>query len=86
MSSALCCGSFWAPERIHRKARLIAICAVGSNAMPPGNVTEMTGEERGTLAPWLEAGPRRDDGARRALPTDLAARSPYCSYVAERIE
>jgi uncharacterized membrane protein len=44
------------PERIHRQARLIAIYAVRSNAMPPGNVTEMTGEERATLAAWLGAG------------------------------
>jgi len=26
--------------------------------MPPGNVTEMTGEERATIAAWLEAGGR----------------------------
>ena len=47
---------FDAPERIHRQARLIALYAVRSNAMPPGNVTEMTGEERGILAAWLAAG------------------------------
>jgi uncharacterized membrane protein len=47
---------FDAPDRIHRQARLIAIYAVRSNAMPPGNVTEMTGEERRTLAAWLAAG------------------------------
>ena len=43
-------------ERVHRYARLIAINAVHSNAMPPGNVSEMTDEERGTLAAWLAAG------------------------------
>jgi uncharacterized membrane protein len=47
---------FDAPDRIHRQARLIAIYAVRSNAMPPGNVTEMTGEERRTLAAWIAAG------------------------------
>jgi uncharacterized membrane protein len=47
---------FDAPERIHRQARLIGIYAVRSNAMPPGNVTGMTGEERRTLAAWLKAG------------------------------
>jgi len=47
---------FDAPERIHRQARLIALYAVRSNAMPPGNVTEMTGAERGILAAWLAAG------------------------------
>jgi uncharacterized membrane protein len=26
--------------------------------MPPGNVTEMTGEERARIAAWLEAGGR----------------------------
>jgi uncharacterized membrane protein len=43
------------PARIHRQAKLIALYAVRSNAMPPGNVTEMTLEERATLAAWLEA-------------------------------
>jgi len=47
---------FDAPERIHRQALLIAIYAARSNAKSPGNVTEMTGEERGTLAAWIEAG------------------------------
>jgi uncharacterized membrane protein len=47
---------FDAPERIHRQARLIGLYAVRSNAMPPGNVTGMTGDERRTLAVWLEAG------------------------------
>jgi uncharacterized membrane protein len=47
---------FDAPERIHRQARLIGLYAVRSNAMPPGNVTGMTGDERRTLAVWLEDG------------------------------
>jgi uncharacterized membrane protein len=29
---------------------------VRSDAMPPGNITEMTGGERLTLASWLAAG------------------------------
>lgn len=45
------------PERIRTHARLIEINAVRSHAMPPGNVTEMTDEERRTLAAWLAAGP-----------------------------
>jgi uncharacterized membrane protein len=44
------------PARIHRQARLIGLYAVRSNAMPPGNVTEMTPEERRTLTAWIEAG------------------------------
>jgi uncharacterized membrane protein len=43
-------------ERIRAHARLIEINAVRSDAMPPGNVTEMTPEERRTLAAWLAAG------------------------------
>jgi uncharacterized membrane protein len=41
---------------IVRRARLIDINAVRSHAMPPGNVTEITDEERQTLAGWLDAG------------------------------
>jgi uncharacterized membrane protein len=44
------------PENIRRHARLIDIQAVRSDAMPPGNVTGMTPQERGTLAAWLAAG------------------------------
>jgi uncharacterized membrane protein len=43
-------------ERILSHARLIEINPVRSNAMPPGNVTEMTHEERRLLAAWLAAG------------------------------
>jgi len=44
------------PEQIRLHARLIETVAVRSNAMPPGNVTEMTGKERMTIASWLAAG------------------------------
>jgi len=44
------------PERIRLHARLINIWAVRSHAMPPGNITDMTDEERGTLAAWLAEG------------------------------
>ncbi len=42
--------------RIHQHAQLIDINAVRSHAMPPGNITEMTADERRTLAAWLAAG------------------------------
>ena len=41
---------------IRRNAPLIGRNAAWSNAMPPGNITEMTPEERATLAAWLDAG------------------------------
>lgn len=44
------------PERIRLHARMIEINAVRSRAMPPGNVTEMTDDERRTLAAWLASG------------------------------
>jgi uncharacterized membrane protein len=40
-------------EHIRRSARLIGRNAAWSSAMPPGNVTEMTGEERAMIAAWL---------------------------------
>jgi uncharacterized membrane protein len=40
-------------ERIRAHARPIDLNAVRSHAMPPGNVTEMTGEERRLLAAWI---------------------------------
>jgi uncharacterized membrane protein len=43
-------------EQIRLHARLIAINAVRSHAMPPGNVTEITPEERQILASWIAAG------------------------------
>jgi uncharacterized membrane protein len=44
------------PDNIARHARLIEINAVRSRAMPPGNITEMTAQERQVLAAWLAAG------------------------------
>ena len=44
------------PQHIREHARLIEINAVRSRAMPPGNITEMTGDERGLIAAWLAAG------------------------------
>jgi uncharacterized membrane protein len=43
-------------EQILLHARLIDIFAVRSQAMPPGNITEMTPKERLTLASWFAAG------------------------------
>ena len=48
------------PEHIHRNAKLIGRFAAWSSAMPPGNVTEMTGDERATVAAWLAAGAARE--------------------------
>jgi uncharacterized membrane protein len=42
------------PEEIARHAHVIRVQAVMSRAMPPGNVTEITAEERQVLAAWLE--------------------------------
>jgi uncharacterized membrane protein len=44
------------PERIRQHARLIDVYAVRSNAMPPGNLTEMTLQERKTVGAWIKAG------------------------------
>ncbi len=44
------------PERIRQQATAIVAQAAMSNAMPPGNVTEITPEERALLAAWLAAG------------------------------
>jgi len=43
-------------EHIRLHAPLIAAAAVRSDAMPPGNITEMTPDERLTVASWLAAG------------------------------
>jgi uncharacterized membrane protein len=40
-------------EHIRRNLRLVARNAAWAGAMPPGNVTEMTGEERATIAAWI---------------------------------
>ncbi len=44
------------PDSIKLHARMIAINAVKSRAMPPGNVTEITPDERQVLAAWIAAG------------------------------
>jgi uncharacterized membrane protein len=44
------------PEHIRRHARLIELAALRSDAMPPGNLTEMTGAERAAIAVWIAAG------------------------------
>ena len=46
-------------DHIQRNARLIERNAVRSNAMPPGNITEMTVGERAILAAWVAAGAPR---------------------------
>jgi uncharacterized membrane protein len=43
-------------DQIRRHAPLIEAYAVRSQAMPPGNITEMTSKERLALASWLAAG------------------------------
>jgi uncharacterized membrane protein len=43
-------------DHIRRNARLIGRNAAWSNAMPPGNITEMTSTERAIIAAWLAAG------------------------------
>jgi uncharacterized membrane protein len=44
------------PEQIKLHAKLIDINAVRSRAMPPGNVTEISADERQVLAAWIAAG------------------------------
>jgi uncharacterized membrane protein len=41
------------PDQIQRNGRLIGRNAAWSSAMPPGNVTEITADERAVLAAWL---------------------------------
>jgi uncharacterized membrane protein len=48
------------PERIRLHARDIALQAVHTHAMPPGNLTEITPEERQVLASWLAGGARAE--------------------------
>jgi uncharacterized membrane protein len=45
-----------APENIQRHARLIEVNAVRSNAMPPGNITQITDQERQMVGAWIAAG------------------------------
>ena len=40
-------------EHIHRNLRLAARNAAWASAMPPGNITEMTGEERAVIAAYM---------------------------------
>ena len=42
-------------EHIHRNLRLAARNAAWASAMPPGNVTEMTTEERAVIAAYMES-------------------------------
>lgn len=48
------------PEQMRRFAALINQQAVRSEAMPPGNATEITEEERATLGAWIAAGAKLD--------------------------
>jgi uncharacterized membrane protein len=41
------------PDQIWRNRRLIGRNAAWSSAMPPGNITEITADERAVLAAWL---------------------------------
>jgi uncharacterized membrane protein len=43
-------------ENMRRHARLIDINAVRSHAMPPGNITEITDQERQIIGAWIAAG------------------------------
>ncbi len=55
-------GIYHAPKNVHldteaaiaNHAREIYLQAGRSHAMPPGNVTEMTPEERGLITAWFE--------------------------------
>jgi uncharacterized membrane protein len=47
-------------RRILDHARRIEVFVVSSDAMPPGNVTDMTGDERKLLAAWLAAGAKAE--------------------------
>ena len=44
------------PEMIRRHAREIQLQATLTHAMPPGNITEISPEERQMLAAWIAAG------------------------------
>lgn len=46
-------------DAIQRHLRLVDLAAVRSDAMPPGNVTDMTAAERAVIAAWIAAGPPR---------------------------
>ena len=44
------------PARIYARHRQIAVQAAYSSAMPPGNVSGMTDDERATIAAWIASG------------------------------
>jgi len=44
------------PERIYARYQQVALQAAFSSAMPPGNVSGMTDEERAAIAAWFAAG------------------------------
>ena len=44
------------PERIVQHARQIELQAVLTHAMPPGNITEISADERQILAAWIADG------------------------------
>ena len=48
------------PERILQHAREIQLQAVLTHAMPPGNITEITPEERQVLAAWIAGGAKAE--------------------------
>ncbi|MEQ1614354.1 MAG: urate hydroxylase PuuD [Hyphomicrobiaceae bacterium] len=45
------------PERIKAHVGQIWLNSVQTHAMPPGNITELSAEERGVLAAWIETRP-----------------------------
>ena len=47
---------FDTPQQIVKFAPLIESFAVDSHAMPPGNTTKMTDEEREIVGGWIKAG------------------------------
>jgi uncharacterized membrane protein len=51
------------PEMIRRHAPEIRLQATLTHAMPPGNITEISPEERQILAAWIGAGAPLDGAA-----------------------
>jgi uncharacterized membrane protein len=51
---------FDTPESIQRQAAQIMAQAVTARAMPLGNITHITDEERGKIAAWVNAGAKLD--------------------------
>jgi uncharacterized membrane protein len=50
------------PEMIRRQAPEILRQATLTHAMPPGNITEISPEERQILAAWIAAGTPLEEG------------------------